>query len=202
MIILEGTITNKVIKGVNGEFSVGSFNSDLGKFKIKDQLLDQFEEGEYQVRVSIRHLDIKSYHSTRNGIIITEIVADIDTISVIDAEIKSVTAESIEPDASIPDISIDKKVQATQSVKATDDKPAKSEAKGTIVLSNKKTKTTANVNEPLASSSESELFGHLWPLTDAVKLDTTLPRSMIIQQKDYLYKSGYSFDLTTQTWSK
>ncbi len=46
-IILEGEITNKLITGTNGEFSVGNFVTDIGKFKIRSTLLDQFDEGEY-----------------------------------------------------------------------------------------------------------------------------------------------------------
>jgi len=208
-IILEGNIVNKVIKGANGEFSVGSFTSELGKFKIKDQLLDQFEEGEYRVRVSILHLGIKSYPSTRNGIIITEILADIDAIDVIDAEIKEVVTEPIEPDASIPVDNVSTAAD-TSADKPEDDKPvekpelvsakAKGPSKGKIILSNKKSKPTKSVDND--GLDLQQLFGHLYPLGDTVKLDTTLPRTVIIEQGKYLKSMGYVFDAKTQIWSK
>jgi hypothetical protein len=67
-IILEGQISNKVIAGARGDFSVGSFNTGIGQFKIKDKLLDQFEEGDYQVRVSVTKLSLNTYVVNRTGI--------------------------------------------------------------------------------------------------------------------------------------
>jgi len=196
MIILEGNITNKVITGANGDFSVGNFNTEVGQFKIKSQLLDQFEEGDYQVQVSVVKLSLNTYVVKRSDITITEIVADIDAINVIDADIKSVTVESIEPDASVDEIKADKVVK-------TDHQKPKKANKGKTVLNTQKTKIP--VTPGMEGDDEKqlpELFGHLWPLTENVKLDTTLPRTLIIKQKDYLYNQGYTFDLKTQIWSK
>jgi hypothetical protein len=207
MIILEGNITNKVIPGANGDFSVGNFNTEIGQFKIKSQLLDQFEEGDYQVRVSVTKLSLNTYVVKRSGITITEIVADIDAIDVIDAEIKTIEQESVEPDASVDDAHVDK-ASVTTEIKAvekpTPNKPVKAD-KGTKVSTDKPQESQAPVATVIDGDDEktlSELFGHLWPLTESVKLDTTLPRTLIIKQKDYLYKQGYTFDLKTQIWSK
>ncbi len=205
MIILEGNITNKVITGANGDFSVGNFNTEVGQFKIKSQLLDQFEEGDYQVQVSVVKLSLNTYVVKRSGITITEIVADIDAINVIDADIKSVTVESIEPDASVDEIKADKARVTTEkkAVVKTDHQKPKKANKSETVLNTQKTKIP--VTPGMEGDDEKqlpELFGHLWPLTENVKLDTTLPRTLIIKQKDYLYNQGYTFDLKTQIWSK
>jgi hypothetical protein len=208
-IILEGQISNKVIAGARGDFSVGNFNTGIGQFKIKSQLLDQFEEGDYQVRVSVTNLSLNTYVVKRTGITITEIVAEIDAIDVIDADVKPIDAESIEPDASVPDTQDVPVVQAQSKadsakavVKTEPQSPAKPEkaAKGKIVLSNKKAKPDSTDDEkPL---DPPELFGYLWPLADTLQLDKTAPRPLIIQQKQYLVKVGYKFDARTQTWSK
>ena len=196
MILLDGTITNKIINGVNGDFSVGTFQTEIGKFKIRSALLDQYEEGEYSVRVAVNKFDLNSYQSKRNGIIITEIEAHVDTLELIDGDIKPVQQDSIEPDASLENESL-----AMKTVKAdTDSKKPVKPSSGKIVLSNKKVNSKA---EPeIADKAELEkLFGHLWPLGNEVKLDTTLPRPMIIKQKSYL--SGcYDFNAKTQIWIK
>jgi hypothetical protein len=196
MILLDGTVTNKIINGVNGDFSVGTFQTEIGKFKIRSALLDQFEEGEYSVRAAVNKFDLNSYQSKRNGIIITEIEAHVDTLELIDGDIKPVDQVSIEPDASL-----EKESAATKAVIADADskKPANPDS-GKIVLSNKKANNKA---EPLIGNKAEleKLFGHLWPLGNAVKLDTTLPRPMIIKQTSYL--SGcYDFNAKTQIWVK
>jgi hypothetical protein len=195
MILLDGTVTNKIINGVNGDFSVGTFQTEIGKFKIRSALLDQFEEGEYNVRAAVNKFDLNSYQSKRNGIIITEIEAHVDTLELIDGDIKPVDQVSIEPDASL------EKESSTKTVTAdADSKKSEKPASGKIVLSNKKAKSKAEPQN--ANKAELEkLFGHLWPLGNEVKLDTTLPRSMIIKQKSYL--SGcYDFNAKTQIWIK
>ena len=202
-IILEGQISNKVIAGARGDFSVGSFNTGIGRFKIKDKLLDQFEEGDYQVRVSVTKLSLNTYVVNRTGITITEIIAEIDAIDVIDAEIKPVETESIEPDASVPDTSNQvPKAAPAKAEKSEQQSPAVPEkaAKGKIVLSNKKAKPDGDGDEKKLDPPE--LFGYLWPLGDTLQLDKSAPRPLIIQQKQYLVKIGYKFDARTQTWSK
>ena len=199
MIILEGTITNKIITGTNGDFSVGSFNTEIGQFKIKSQLLDQFEEGDYQVRVSVTKLSLNTYVVRRSGITITEIVADIDAIDVIDADIKQIVDEGIEQDASVDDVSdkveqkADDKEVPKKSVKPENDKAVK------IKKAETSTSVDSDNDESLAAA---ELFGLLWPIGESVKLDTTLPRAIFIKQKEYLYDRGFAFDLKTQIWSR
>ena len=196
MILLDGTVTNKIINGVNGDFSVGTFQTEIGKFKIRSALLDQFEEGEYSVRAAVNKFDLNSYQSKRNGIIITEIEAHVDTLELIDGDIKPVNQVSIEPDASL-----EKESSATKTVTTdTDSKKPEKPASGKIVLSNKKAISKAEPQNSNKAELE-KLFGHLWPLGNEVKLDTTLPRPMIIKQKSYL--SGcYDFDAKTQIWIK
>ena len=196
MILLDGTVTNKIINGVNGDFSVGTFQTEIGKFKIRSALLDQFEEGEYSVRAAVNKFDLNSYQSKRNGIIITEIEAHVDTLELIDGDIKPVDQVSIEPDASL-----EKESSVTKTITADAElKKSVKPASGKIVLSNKKAKSHSEPQN--ANKAELEkLFGHLWPLGNEVKLDTTLPRPMIIKQKSYL--SGcYDFNAKTQIWVK
>nr|MBC8386406.1 DUF3275 family protein [Gammaproteobacteria bacterium] len=164
MIILEGTITNKVINGKNGDFSVGNFTTEIGQFKIRNQLLDQFDEGEYRVRVSIKHLDLNSYMLKRNGITITEIEAHIDHIEVIDADIKRVESASVEPDASIEHETGAKIPEDSETQIKVDSDKSKVE------------KPNQLISPQVSGAHQSELkklFGVLWPLGEVVQLDST-----------------------------
>ena len=40
----------------NGAFCVADLSTDIGEFKVKDPLLDQFDEGEYQATVWISEI--------------------------------------------------------------------------------------------------------------------------------------------------
>ncbi len=192
MIILEGQITNKVINGVRGDFSVGNFMTDVGQFKIRSVLLDQYEEGEYQVRVSVNKIDLNSYMSKRNGIIITEMELDIDHLEMLDGEIKAVIDEPTEPDASIDN-----------------DQPVDTEfKKARMVIGREGVKAIpvatqdGKANTPIDDTNQdmAELFGHLWPLAGVVKLDSTTPRTQFIRQKEHLKSTGYQFNGKDQTW--
>lgn len=50
--------------------------------------------------------------------------------------------------------------------------------------------------------TDQELFGILWPLTESVKLDSTVDRLTIRTQKNRLIELGYCFDFKKQIWNK
>jgi hypothetical protein len=189
MIILEGNVINKVITGANGDFSVGNFTTDIGQFKIRSTLLDQFDEGEYRVRVSVNKIDLNSYMSKRNGIIITEMELDIDHLECIEGDVKPVIDAPIEPDVTATTSSPEPKPEKT--VASTHGEPGQPKPKG--------------ARKPASSDGDAdlaELFGLLWPLGDVVKLDSTTPRPLFIRQKDHLKSAGYTFNGMDQTWHR
>ena len=61
MLHVNGTLTVKKIQGAKGAFSVGDLVTDVGTFKVKDALLDQFEEGRYQGEFAISSIYLSSY---------------------------------------------------------------------------------------------------------------------------------------------
>ncbi len=204
-IILEGEITNKLITGTNGEFSVGNFVTDIGKFKIRSTLLDQFDEGEYQARVVCNKIDLNSYMARRSGIVITEMELCIDHLEILDAEVKTITEEPIEPDASVADDEAKVKVtkaaiipsrQGVKAIPLPSDKPDSSRPVESNAARLAPTEGTTPDDVP-----PEILFGHIWPLGKKVELDTTTPRPQFIKQKKHLNDLGYVFDSLTQTWS-
>ena len=45
--IITGTLAIREIHGRNGAFMVGTLNTQIGSFAVKDPLLDQYDEGTY-----------------------------------------------------------------------------------------------------------------------------------------------------------
>ncbi len=194
MITLEGNITNKLVTGTSGEFSVGTFATNIGLFKIKDKLLDEYAEGEYKARAVVRELRINSYPARRSGITINEILADVESIEILDFDIKPVTDPVVEPDASIEEAANEK----------VDDQPAPAvvkQAKPKMVLRRKQAMSTPTEESDSSDADLAKSFGPIWPLPDSFKLDKTLPRTTIIQQANYL-KPNYEVDPRTQIWTK
>lgn len=68
--------------------------------------------------------------------------------------------------------------------------------------------TTPFGSEPAAASSsnasveedDAALFGMLWPLSETVKLDATVDRRVLRQQRDRLDAMGYRFEPLSQDW--
>ena len=70
--------------------------------------------------------------------------------------------------------------------------------------------TTPFGSEPAAASAEASadatmaatrrVFGALWPLGDVVKLDATVDRRVLRQQRDRLGDLGYEFAPLSQDW--
>ncbi len=204
MIILEGHVTNKVIQGVNGDFSVGNFTTDIGQFKIRSQFLDQFDEGEYQIRISVNKIGLNSYMSRRNGIIITEMELDVENLEMLDGEIMPIDAAPIEPDASVA--TEDRPSDQDQVIENNDreaEKPTIDAQSGDDTSDQIEPVTQPGQSSQLVDDADlAALFGHLWPLGIEVKLDSTAVRSQFIKQKDYLKENGYQFNGKNQTWYK
>ncbi len=203
MIILEGHVTNKVIQGVNGDFSVGNFTTDIGQFKIRSQFQDQFDEGEYQIRVSVNKIGLNSYMSRRNGIIITEMELDIENLEMLDGEIMPIDAAPIEPDASVA--TEDRAPEQAPVIENNDrevEKPTIDAQSGVDTSDQIEPVTQPDQASQPVDADLVSLFGHLWPLGVEVKLDSTAVRSQFIKQKDYLKENGYQFNGKNQTWYK
>lgn len=54
--------------------------------------------------------------------------------------------------------------------------------------------------KPRLEGEDVELFGHIWPLGESVKLDSTVDRGMFRAQISRLKQLGYRFEPQTQTW--
>jgi hypothetical protein len=196
MITIPGQLAIKTIHGRNGDFNVGRLATSIGEFVVKNAELDQYTEGKYEGDFVIAEIRPSTYSA--NGRMVIEIRALLGgmTLSNIDAlsrdEARRLSPQEVDP--------IDEETQApaADSTKAT----AKSKSRSTR---DPLVDTTPFGSEPAAAASEASaddavLFGALWPLSDAVKLDATVDRRVLRQQRDRLGVLGYEFAPLSQDW--
>jgi len=196
MITLPGQLAIKTIHGRNGDFNVGRLATSIGEFVVKNAELDQYAEGKYEGDFIIAEIRPSTYNA--NGRMVIEIRALLAgmTLSNIDAlsrdEARRLSPQEVDP--------IDEETQA----------PAPDTTKATAKSKSRSSRdplvdTTPFGSEPGAAASEASaddaaLFGALWPLGDVVKLDATVDRRVLRQQRDRLGALGYEFAPLSQDW--
>jgi hypothetical protein len=192
MISVTGQLAIRTIHGRNGAFNVGRLTTSIGEFVIKNAELDQYREGKYDGDFVIAQIRPSTYNTS--GRMVIEIrahlagmtLANIDRLSTDEAH--RLSPQEIDP--------IDEEAQAPVPVTAS--------AKPSDPLVDT-TPFGADVPVKAAQKSDlkevdSDLFGHLWPLGNVVKLDATVNRRLLRQQRDRLVVLGYEFVPTSQDW--
>ena len=204
MITIPGQLAIKTIHGRNGDFNVGRLATSIGEFVVKNAELDQYAEGKYEGDFAIAEIRPSTYST--NGRMVIEIRALLGgmTLSAIDALSRD-DASRLSPQEVDP---IDEEAQAitptpTTAPKAAGRKKARSSRDPLV-------DTTPFGSEPAAASAEASakadddgdaaLFGALWPLGDVVKLDATVDRRVLREQRDRLGDLGYEFAPLSQDW--
>ncbi len=207
-IVVPGQLTLRTIRGKNGPFTVGRLSTPIGEFAVKDAELEQYPEGKYDGDFVIRYIFAKSYPVAGGARF--EVRANLDgmTLNGIDKlsrdEARSFATQEVDP--------LDEEL-GTQPAE-TPAKPAKASrpAKPAPVQASADplVDTTPFGSEPAAASAEATahadddgdaaLFGTLWPLGDVVKLDATVDRRVLRQQRDRLGDLGYEFAPLSQDW--
>nr|WP_145550103.1 DUF3275 family protein [Variovorax boronicumulans] len=87
----------KIQQSKNGPFAVANLFTEIGEFKVKDVLLDQFDEGEYQCTVWISEIYLGQYIAW--GRAVAEVRAKLHDIRVDSAsELDKASQEPPEPD--------------------------------------------------------------------------------------------------------
>jgi len=200
MITLSGQLAIKTIHGRNGDFNVGRLATHIGEFVVKNAELDQYSEGKYEGDFIIAEIRPATY--TANGRMVIEIRAQLGgmTISSIDAlncdEAKKLSPQEIDP--------IDEEAQAPVTIQPESPKSKPRNPRHPLV------DTTPFGSEPelpvsaegVADADDATLFGLLWPLGEVVKLDATVERRVMRQQRDRLMALGYRFEPLSQDWHR
>jgi len=198
MITLPGQLAIKTIHGRNGDFNVGRLATSIGEFVVKNAELDQYAEGKYEGDFAIAEIRPSTY--TANGRMVIEIRALLGgmTLSNIDAlsgdEARQLSPQEVDP--------IDEEAQAPTPAKPK--APAKAKARSPrdpLVDTTPFGSEPSNVTpEASAEADDVALFGVLWPLGEIVKLDATVDRRVLRQQRDRLGALGYAFEPLSQDW--
>jgi hypothetical protein len=198
MITVPGQLAIKTIHGRNGDFNVGRLATSIGEFVIKNAELDQYDEGKYDGDFIITEIRPSTYNTS--GRMVIEIRAHLGgmTLSRIDPlsrdEAHRLSPQEVDP--------IDEDVQAPAPVAtlsadtmtpSTDDPLVDTTPFGTETAS----ESSATV---ALEDDDINLFGALWPLGEIVKLDATVDRRRLRQQRDRLGLLGYTFAPLSQDW--
>jgi hypothetical protein len=218
MIKCIGTLRIKKIRqSRNGAFCIGDLSTDFGEFKVKDPMLDQFEEGEYQGKVWINEIYLAQYISY--GKAVTELRARLHDLQIEKEDRKPTRSnEQSDPDpideVATPQIPrkpepVPELVPEPVSEKRADWASVKGNKLGKSTTPGQPTEgvaTTTQKDVPAPTSAEADLklFGHelvaLIEQRQIVKLDPTVDRMLLRSQAAALRSKGYAFESKQQTW--
>ena len=187
-ITLEGSLRIKRINGANGPFCVGDLYTELGDFRVKDSVLDQFEEGVYDGRFAVSRIFPWSYSA--NGRMVLEVRAKLLDLQINTGNEQAIPEGQAEPDpADEPTASPPVEAASAATVDGHDGQQAGSDD-----------------SAPATGPSDEALFGEeLYPLVAArqpVKLDPSIDdRRQFRQQRDRLkLELDYGFIAEHQAW--
>ncbi|MCK9987919.1 MAG: hypothetical protein AzoDbin1_04391 [Azoarcus sp.] len=199
MITIPGQLAIKTIHGRNGDFNVGRLETSIGEFVVKNAELDQYAEGKYEGDFVIAEIRPSTY--TANGRMVIEIRALLGgmTLSNIDAlsrdEARRLSPQEVDP--------IDEEAQPPAPAAPKAPAKAKSRNPRDPLIDTTPFGSEPAAQSPEASADEDEaLFGALWPLGDSVKLDASVDRRVLRQQRDRLSALGYEFAPLSQDWHR
>ena len=200
MITISGQLAIKTIHGRNGDFNVGRLATSIGDFVIKNAELDQYREGKYEGDFVITEIRPSTYSTS--GRMVIEIRAHLGgmTLSNIDAlsrdEATRLSPQEVDP----IDEETSSPAPSTAPVSAD---PATTRASDPLIDTSPFGAASPVVTKSDdASTDDVALFGMLWPLGDIVKLDATVDRRLLRQQRDRLGALGYEFAPLSQDWHR
>lgn len=213
MITLAGQLAIKTIHGRNGDFNVGRLATAIGEFTVKNPELDQYPEGKYEGDFVIAEIRPSMYNTS--GRMVIELRAHLGgmTLSNIDALTKD-EAGRLSPQEVDPIDEESDKARGVPAEPPVPDAPALTAPAPAVVEPpvpvsplvdttpfgvTPLKEVTKTDGEPL---DDAALFGVLWPLSDVVKLDATVSRRLLRQQRDRLGLLGFKFEPLSQDWHR
>ena len=189
MIQVPGTLSIKHVHGSRGVFAVGDLVTDVGEFKIKDPLLDQFEEGKYQGRFLISNISPSSYFF--GGKVVIEVRAWLADIFLDQADERPAEPTPVEPDPVDEPVAVGRAVEAPAESSSAPSEPVALPAI-----------EPEHVTD--AEKQDYELLGiELYPVFTArapIRLLPEVGREQFTRQRLRLKEVGYTFDPLTKTW--
>lgn len=199
-VTVEGSLRIKRIQGANGPFCVGDLLTEIGEFRVKDPVLDQFEEGNYTGRYIIQRIFSWSY--TSNGRLVVEIRARLADLHVQSGVEGAVPDTPVEPDPA-DEAPAGSTAGSNEKARRPDEEggPLPSAVQGDEPAPTDVQRSAASVEAP-----DLQLFGdELYALVAArqpVKLDPAIDDRRHFREQRNRLKSGldYGFVPEEQVW--
>lgn len=172
MVQIPGTLTIKTLTGRYGDFNVANLDTALGKFSVRDTVLEEYNEGTYEGTFGLKRIYAGSYQTGNRFVIETR--AELDGIWLSDYKEEAVPAD--EPMEEDP-LAKERKAQQQLVAQREQSTPTSHE--------NKTSGSSIDDKDELAT-----LFGELWPLPanvgDIVKLTPEVGREVMSKQLKHL----------------
>lgn len=199
MITIPGQLVIKTIHGRNGDFNVGRLLTSIGEFIVKSAELDQYSEGKFDGEFVVTEIRPSTY--TANGRMVIEIRAHLGGMTLSNADaLSGDDASRLSPHEVDP---IDEETQTPAPVtRAPSPTKARSPRDPLVDTTPFGAEPEAPASKASPDADDTVLFGTLWPLGDPVKLDATVDRRLLREQRDRLNALGYTFAPLTQDWHR
>ncbi len=167
----KGTLVVRKIYGKYGEFAIGSIQTPIGEFSVKQSELDEYEEGTYEGRFVISRIQTVSGGFGTNKLIL-ESRATLDTI-----HIDEIDEAPVEIDTEADPITEDSNIDFDQ-VEAS---------------------TKSNTSKDLQNLFNEQEIATI-EQGEQVTLDPTNDRGILRQQQNYLKSNRWKFNMQQQVW--
>lgn len=200
----------KIRQGRFGDFCVADLSTDIGEFKVKDPILDQFDDGEYTGTVWVSEIFLSQYMAW--GKAVTEIRARLHDLQLDGESERTCEPESLEPDP-VEEVTTSRPApvpaQAPPAQKPSADlSQLKQRLAGAVKTAGQGESVPATAQVPVLEQGGRDeetiaLMGELWPLIQdrkPVKFDSTVDRLVLRKQSAKMGELGYKFNAIEQTW--
>jgi hypothetical protein len=200
MITLPGQLAIKTIHGRNGDFNVGRLATSIGEFVVKNPELDQYPEGKYDGDFIVVEIRPATYNA--NGRMVIEIRAILGGMTLSNAdglsgdEAQKLTPQEVDP---VDEEAPPQTPQAQAKARIPRPRGPRDPLVDTTPFGIEPAPVSSGASE---DAEDAALFGALWPLSESVKLDSTVDRRTLRAQRDRLEALGYSFAPLSQDWHR
>ena len=202
MIRVTGTLIVNRRHGRNGYFSVGDLVTDIGEFKVKDAVLDQYEPGEYKGDFIIKW--IEPHSNTWRGRVFIENRATLQDIIIFDAVEDDGAAQASAAAMTPPETDPLEEESAGSSERPADVHSTPAIQMESAIPDSLPQQSDAAVGSADLTTEQRALLGdelvELYAQRQRIKLDPTVDREVFRNQRDLLKACGYRFDSTQQDW--
>lgn len=208
MIKTEGTLRIKRIRqSRNGAFCIADLSTDFGEFKVKDPMLDQFDEGEYQGTLWISEIYMSQYIAY--GKAVTELRARLHDLQ-IDAEDRNAKPQAepaeIDPLDEAPPSSLPKPAPTDTGWADLASNQLRNGSPATQPGRSRGEQGFSDASGGRAKAPDLSMFDEailaLIEQGNDVKLDPTVDRALFRSQTGALRLLGYVFNAKQQDWHK